>query len=189
VKIANLSRDWGDLLGGDVAVIIEALLGAGTWKQSVRVATTGNVTITTALNAGDTIDGVTLAGGDRVLVWQQTAAAENGIYEAGATPERTADFDESDEITGTFVPVSEGTVYAGALFRNTNTGLVDVDTDDITFELWPTSSGSAAANSMVPYFIASGETFTVPEFKQALFSEAIDNEGTLDVEGLLIEVD
>jgi hypothetical protein len=49
--------------------------------------------------------------------------------------------------------------------------------------------GIDGANGMVPYFIASDETFTVPEFKQALFSMNIDNEGILEVDGFLIEVD
>lgn len=53
----------------------------------------------------------------------------------------------------------------------------------------PGVAGADGANGMVPYFIASGETFTVPEFKQALFAMNIDNEGILDVEGFLIEVD
>jgi len=42
---------------------------------------------------------------------------------------------------------------------------------------------------MVPYFIASTETFSIPEFKQALFAMNIDNEGMLEIDGFLIEVD
>ncbi len=53
----------------------------------------------------------------------------------------------------------------------------------------PGPAGSAGSNGMVPYFIATGETFTVPVFKQALFSMNIDNEGTLAIDGFLIEVD
>lgn len=41
---------------------------------------------------------------------------------------------------------------------------------------------------MVPYFIATGETFTVPLYKQALYVLPIDNEGTLVIDGFLIEV-
>ncbi len=41
----------------------------------------------------------------------------------------------------------------------------------------------------VPYYIAPSDTFTVPEYIQALFAMLIDNEGILDVEGFLIEVD
>jgi len=41
----------------------------------------------------------------------------------------------------------------------------------------------------VPYFIANGDTFTVPLYIQALFSMTIDNEGTINVLGFLIQVD
>jgi hypothetical protein len=51
------------------------------------------------------------------------------------------------------------------------------------------ANGTDGANGMVPYFIATTETFTIPLFKQALFSMNIDNEGILDIEGFLIEVD
>lgn len=54
----------------------------------------------------------------------------------------------------------------------------------------PGINGSGSGDSsFVPYFIASGETFTVPLYDQALFSMNIDNEGILDIEGFLIEVD
>lgn len=53
----------------------------------------------------------------------------------------------------------------------------------------PGAAGEDGANGMVPYFIATTETFTIPLFKQALFSMNIDNEGILDIEGFLIEVD
>ena len=62
-------------------------------KQAVRVATTGPITIATALNSGDVIDGITLANGDRVLVKDQAAPTANGIYIVGATPARSSDFD------------------------------------------------------------------------------------------------
>ena len=76
-------------------------------KDSVRVATTANITIATALNVGDAIDGVTLADGDRVLVKYQTTSSENGIYVAGASPARSADMAASSEAAGVFVFVEE----------------------------------------------------------------------------------
>jgi hypothetical protein len=53
----------------------------------------------------------------------------------------------------------------------------------------PGAAGINGANGMVPYYIASTETFTVPIYKQALFSMNIDNEGILVLDGFLIEVD
>ena len=95
-------------------------------KDSVRVATTANITIASDLNVGDSIDGVTLADGDRVLVKNQSTGSENGIYTAGASPARAADFDENSEVTaGAFFFVEEGTV-------NADSGFVVSTDDDIT---------------------------------------------------------
>ena len=60
--------------------------------SSVKAATTANITISTALNNNDTLDGVTLTTDDRVLVKDQTNSAENGIYIVGDTPARSDDF-------------------------------------------------------------------------------------------------
>lgn len=173
---------------GSTAIVAAQAVNALPWKRPVRVATTSNIAIATGLNAGDVVDGVTLAEGDRVLVWLNTAQEENGIITVGATPGRAIDFDSSDELVGSLIAVLEGTAHGGKLFRNTNTGVVVVDTDPITFEAWPPAT-VGAEGAMVPYFIAAGDTFTVPEFKQALFSMTIDNEGILDVVGYLLEVD
>lgn len=103
------------------------------WHQPVRVATTANVTISTALNAGDAIDGVTLAAGDRVLVKDQSTGSQNGIYVAGVTPVRAVDFDDDDEVMGSVVLVIAGTANAGKVFRVTNTTVPVVGTNSISF--------------------------------------------------------
>ena len=97
------------------------------------MATTANITVATALNAGDTIDGVVLTAGDRVLVKDQTSQLQNGIYEAGTTPARTIDFDESAEVLGALIYVIAGTANAASLWTNTNTATIVVETDAITF--------------------------------------------------------
>lgn len=53
----------------------------------------------------------------------------------------------------------------------------------------PGPPGQDGANGMVPYYIATGETFVIPVYKQALFAMNIDNNGTLEIDGFLIEVD
>lgn len=67
------------------------------------------------------------------------------------------------------------------------------DETDTSLVYAPDGAGGVTARSdsgsMVPYYIAPGETFTVPEFKQALFAMLIDNAGTLAVDGFLLEVD
>jgi hypothetical protein len=96
-------------------------------KDSVRVATTANVTIADDLDAGDAIDGITLVAGDRVLVKDQSTASQNGIYVSHATtPFRATDFDADSEVTaGAFMFVEEGST-------NADSGWVLTTDDDIT---------------------------------------------------------
>jgi len=102
---------------------VDAVKQALDIKDSVRVATTANITISTALNADDTLDGVTLVDGDRVLVKDQSSAGENGIYVVGTTPARSADANTAAELTGgTFVFVEEGTVNGDNGFVFTHDG-------------------------------------------------------------------
>jgi hypothetical protein len=107
--------------------------GQDQWKQPVRAATTASITISTALNNGDTLDGVTLATGDRVLVKDQGTASQNGIYIVGTAPARAADMDEDEEVLGSAVYVMVGTVNAGTLWTCTNTTATVVGTDAINW--------------------------------------------------------
>ena len=102
-------------------------------KDAVRAATTAsNIT----LSGLQTVDGVSLAANDRVLVKNQTIQAENGIYAVSAGSwTRTADADaNSAEITGgTFMFVQEGTLNADTGWVCTNDGVVLVGTTALTF--------------------------------------------------------
>ena len=113
---------------------VDAVKQALDIKDSVRVATTAAITISTALNVNDTIDGVTLADGDRVLVKDQTDASQNGIYVAGSSPVRAADANTSAEVTaGMFTFVEEGTANADNGFVLTTNDPITLDTTDLTF--------------------------------------------------------
>ncbi len=82
----------------------------------------------------------------------------------------------------------EGTEAATAAdlpYDNATSGLAATNTQDAIDEI---SGGASAGGGMVPYFIATGETFTVSEYKQALFVLPIDCEGSLVVDGYLLEV-
>lgn len=113
------------------------------WKQPVRVATTANITIATALNNGDSLDGVTLATGDRVLVKDQSTASQNGIYVVAATPARSLDMDASAEVLGAVVYVIAGTVNTHTAWSVTNTAATVVGTDAINWAPFGGSGGSA----------------------------------------------
>ena len=113
---------------------VDAVKQALDIKDSVRVATTANITIADDLNVGDTIDGVTLADGNRVLVKNQTDASQNGIYVAGSSPVRAADANISAEVTaGLFVFVEEGTVGGDNGFVLTTNDPITLDTTDLEF--------------------------------------------------------
>ena len=103
-------------------------------KDSVRVATTAAITISSALNDGDTLDGVTLADGDRVLVKDQSDASENGIYVVASSPARSTDANTSAKVTaGLFTFVEEGTTNGDNGFVLTTNDAITLDTTNLTF--------------------------------------------------------
>lgn len=130
-------------------------------KQSVRVATTVAGTLATSFENGDVIDGVTLATGDRILIKDQVAPENNGIYtvNASGSPTRAVDFDSLspiDEINGAWVAVQEGTASAGKVF--VQYGLVStLGTDAINFEYF-NPIASLIGGDMITF---SGSTFSV----------------------------
>ena len=90
--------------------------GSSDAKESVVAATTTIGDINTDFDNGTTIDGITIATGDRILIKNQSPYdEENGIYivAASGAPTRATDFDAWTEIVGAFVSVEAGTVNAG----------------------------------------------------------------------------
>lgn len=122
-------------------------------KESVRAATTANITIATALNNADTLDGVTLATGDRVLVKDQSTGSQNGIYVVGASPARDYDLSTDDPAFGYLVYVREGTANAGTTWGNTNTSAPTVGTTALTFA----ASGGSGAPTTADYLVGTSQ--------------------------------
>lgn len=104
----------------------DSLLQGFKWKNPVDVATTSNIT----LSGEQTIDGV-LTSASRVLVKDQTNAAENGIYLSGGTWTRTTDADSATELIKATTKVVQGT-QAGKIFT-CNTETITLGTTDIVF--------------------------------------------------------
>jgi hypothetical protein len=104
-------------------------------KPSVRAATTANGTLATAFANGQTVDGVTLATGNRILIKNQSSGAENGIYTVNASgaPTRATDFDAWAEIPGGFCFVEEGTTNADTGWACTNNAGGTLGSTAITF--------------------------------------------------------
>lgn len=114
---------------------VQGFLAGLSWKSpGVVAATTTNGALATAYENGDTIDGVVLATGNRILIKDQSAAAENGIYVVNATgaPTRATDADSTAELENAAVLVSGGTVNADKGFVQTAT----VTTVGTTAQVW-----------------------------------------------------
>mgnify|MGYP003152199362 CR=1 FL=1 len=114
-------------------------------KDSCVAATTGNITISTALNNGDAIDGVTLSTNDRVLVKDQSTPSENGIYIVGSSPARADDLAAGSDAAGMFTFIEQGTVNADNGFVCTsNKGSAVVGTNSLAYAQF-SGAGSVTA--------------------------------------------
>jgi hypothetical protein len=137
-------------------------VAAGLSKRfTVTAATTGAITISSGLNNGDTLDGVTLADGDTVLVKDQGSSdrEQNGIYVVGSSPARDTQFDTYDEHPGTLVAVQEGSTNADKMFLCTSNVGGTLDTTDIIWtNIVPGSGGTVT--SVATAGLASGGTIT-----------------------------
>lgn len=116
-------------------------------KASVRVKSTGNVTIA---NPGTAVfDTVTLANGERIFLGSQTAPAENGIYifnGSGVAMTRATDMDAWAEVPGAFFAIEEGSANADTIWLCTANAGGTLGTTAITFQQIPTSAGLLNTN-------------------------------------------
>jgi phage-related tail fiber protein len=129
-KITNLATPTADSDAATKAYVDATRQGLDV-KDSVRVATTANIT----LSGTQTIDGISVIAGDRVLVKNQTTASTNGIYvvAAGAWT-RSTDADVSAEVTaGMFTFVEEGTANADSGWILTTDNPITLGTTNLTF--------------------------------------------------------
>ncbi len=127
-------------------------------KDSCVAATTANITISTALNNGDTLDGVSLSTNDRVLVKDQSTASQNGIYVVGSSPARAADLATGSNAAGFFTFVEKGTVNADNGFVCTSdSGSAVVGTNNLTIAQFSGAGQITAADGLQK----SGNTLSV----------------------------
>ena len=148
-KITNLATPTNSTDATTKAYVDAAVEGLHV-HASVKVATTVNVALATALENGDTLDGVTLATGDRILIKNQTTKSENGIYivQVSGQPSRATDFDTASEVdSGDFVFVDQGTTQANTGWVQINTPAV-IGTDAIDFVQFSGAGTYTAGNGL-----------------------------------------
>ncbi len=125
--------------GSDVATktYVDDLVTGLKTRIITRAATTGNITLSSDLQNGDTLDGVTLATGNKVLVKDQTDATENGIYNvvASGTATRDTDYDTVAELAGQLVIVQEGSTNADKIFLCTTDNSGSIGSVNIVFTI------------------------------------------------------
>ena len=144
-RITNLAEPSAD---SDAATkyYVDAARSGLDVKNSVKAATTANITLSNT----QTIDGVALSVGDRVLVKDQTTASQNGIYVvASSSWTRATDADAPAELNpGTFVFVEQGTINDNTGFVVVSDSVVTIGTDDINWTLFSASGTLIAGNGL-----------------------------------------
>ena len=134
---------------------VDALKQSLDIKDSVRAATTANITI----SGTQQIDGVSLTTGDRVLVKNQSAQADNGIWVvASGSWARATDADTNADVTaGLFVFVEEGTSNADSGWVLTTNGTITVGSTGLTFNQFSGAGQIVAGDALTK----SGNTLNV----------------------------
>jgi hypothetical protein len=149
--------------GSDVTTktYVDDLVAGLKTRIITRVATTANIDLTADLQNGDTLDGVTLATGNKVLVKDQTDQTENGIYivVASGTASRDPNFDTVEELAGQLAIVQEGTSNADKIFLCTTDNSGSIGSVNIVFsQVQPSFTGTVTSVAVAD---AGSSEFTV----------------------------
>jgi len=173
---SNVSVSGGSITGlGDPSVsseaatknyVDQAVAGLRT-RVIAEAATTANIDLTADLQNGDTLDGVTLVTGDRVLVKDQTDATENGLYlvVASGTASRDPQFDTIAELSGQMIVVNQGTANDNKIFLCTTDSDATIGVSNITYtQVTPANVGTVTsvgvADSGSSEFTVTGSPIT-----------------------------
>ena len=125
----------------------DAVAGLRT-RTIAECATTANVNLSNGLEAGDSIDGITLVAGDRVLVKDQSTASENGLYLAvsSGAASRDPEHDSIAELSGGMVVVNQGTANDNKIFLCTTDSTGSIGSTSITYtQVTPSNTGTVTS--------------------------------------------
>lgn len=166
---ATVSISGGTITGlstpsnnSDVAIksyVDDAVAGLRT-RTIAECATTANVNLSNGLEAGDTIDGVTLVAGDRVLVKDQSTATENGLYIAvsSGAASRDPEHDTIAELSGGMVVVNQGSTNDNKIFLCTTDSDGSLGSTNITYtQVTPSNTGTVTSIGLTQ----SGSEFSI----------------------------
>jgi hypothetical protein len=167
-------------------VYVDGLVTGLKTRIICRVATTANITTATDLQAGDTIDGVTLVAGDRVLVKNQSTDTQNGIYLTAASGQNAArdpEFDTVAELAGQMVITQEGSAGGDKFFLCTTNNSGSIGSVSITFTtVQPSNVGDVTLNGTQTL---TNKTLTAPVINSPT-GDFIKIEGTNFTGSLLV---
>ena len=138
----------------------QAVAGLRT-RIIAEAATTANIDLTADLQNGDTLDGVTLVTGDRVLVKDQTDATANGLYivVASGTASRDPEHDTIEELSGQMIVVNQGTSNDNKIFLCTTDSSATIGVSNITYsQITPANVGTVTSVGVAD---AGSSEFTV----------------------------
>jgi hypothetical protein len=164
-----LNADPSASLGAATKNYVDNAITGIFWKNAVRVATISNIVLTGL----QTIDGVVLIAGSRVLVKNQTSALDNGIYVVSATTwTRSSDADSGYELWGSAVFVENGgAVNGGTQWTNSNSTQPTIGTDNITFS----QIAGAGVYTNGTYLSLTGNVFDVNSTYSSNWNTAYTN--------------
>ena len=146
----------------DVAIksYVDELVAGLRTRIIAEVATTANVNLSIGLEAGDTIDGVTLVAGDRVLVKDQSTATENGLYLAvsSGAASRDPQYDTIAELSGGLIVVNQGSTNDNKIFLCTTDSDGSLGSTNITYtQVTPSNTGTVTSIGITQ----SGSEFSI----------------------------
>ena len=145
-SVTGLGEPSSNSDAANKSYVDQAVAGLRT-RVIAECASTGNVNISNALEAGDAIDGVTLVAGDRVLLKDQSTASQNGLYLAVANgagaASRDPEHDTIAELSGGMIVVNQGSVNDNKIFLCTTDNTGSVGSTSITYTvITPSNSGT-----------------------------------------------